>query len=234
MQTLPLGLSLPHGGLETPGDLRALSRLSADDIEKDSDEGSHAMARALRPWMAQYAETSIARAFIDLNREETDLTPDGVVKTLTSWNVPIYTAPLSPETVQQLIATYHRPYHHRLSQFVRHPAIRLSLDLHSMAEHAPPISDHPGTKRPRICLGNARHTAASQSWIETMADLAARFMDPDVQINTPFAGGWITRCHGREMPWIQIEVSREPWISWQAKGEALVELTQRFIEVLKL
>jgi N-formylglutamate amidohydrolase len=30
----------------------------------------------------------------------------------------------------------------------------------------------------------------------------------DVTINKPFAGGFITRSHGREMPWVQIELSR--------------------------
>jgi hypothetical protein len=67
-----------------------------------------------------------------------------------------------------------------------------------------------------------------------MAELAARHLDPDVQINIPFSDGWITRCHGRDMPWIQIELSREPWVSSQEKGDAILGLMRRFVETINI
>jgi len=234
MTTLPIALSLPHAGLDTPPEVRHLSLLTLEDIQKDGDEGSRDMAKVLRPFMADFSEASVARAFVDLNREESDLSRDGVVKTHTCWDTPIYTKPLPPELIRTLIADYYRPYHARLSEFSRQPALRLALDLHTMAEKAPPIAADAGTRRPRLCLGNAHHKSSPCAWIETLAELAARHVDPDVQINTPFAGGWITRSHGREMPWIQVEVSREPWVSWEEKGEAILELMQRFTEAIHL
>ncbi|BCS95118.1 hypothetical protein DSLASN_07500 [Desulfoluna limicola] len=234
MKPLPIALSLPHAGLDTPPEVRHLSLLSPEDIQKDGDEGSRDMAMRLCPYVGDFSEATVARAFVDLNRKEGDLSRDGIVKTHTCWDVPIYNKPLPPGVIDTLITTWHRPYHARLSQFARQPALRLALDLHTMAEKAPPISEDAGTRRPRLCLGNAHHSASPKAWIETLAELAARYVDPEVHINTPFSGGWITRCHGREMPWIQVEVSREPWVSWEEKGEAILELMQRFAEVIHL
>lgn len=234
MPTLPIALSLPHAGLEVPVEVRHLCRLSPEEIRKDGDEGSRQIAGVLRPFLASFVATPIARAFVDLNREEHDISRDGVVKTHTCWNVPIYMQPLSAELIETLIATYHRPWHHRLSGFATHPAIRLAIDLHTMAPHAPPVAPDPGTRRPRLCIGNDHHRAAPRAWVETLAELAARYVDPDVTINTPFAGGWITRSHGREMPWVQLEISREPWLPAEAKGQAILELLRRCAEALFL
>jgi N-formylglutamate amidohydrolase len=51
MTTLPIGLSLPHAGLDVPTEVRALSKLSDDEIRKDSDEGSRDIAMVLRPFI---------------------------------------------------------------------------------------------------------------------------------------------------------------------------------------
>ncbi|VFQ46570.1 N-formylglutamate amidohydrolase [Desulfoluna butyratoxydans] len=233
MKRLPIALSLPHGGLDVPAEVRHLCQLSPKEIQQDGDEGARDIAMPLRPFMASYTETHIARAFVDLNRKEKDISRDGVVKTHTCWDIPIYSEPLPPRLIKELIRRYHRPYHASLSELANTPAIALGLDLHTMAEHAPPIASDPGSRRPRICLGNNNHSAAPRPWVESMAEIAARHIDPDVTINTPFSGGWITQCHGREMPWIQLEISREPWIPHTEKGEAVLEMLQRFIEITR-
>ena len=233
MLSLPIALSLPHAGLEIPVEVYSLCRLSLEEIRQDGDEGSQEIAAIICPFVAVSTEAHIARAFVDMNREEIDISPDGVVKTHTCRNAPIYSAPLPSASIEALISAYHRPYHATLSGFAQNSSVRMGIDLHTMAEYAPPIAPVPGVRRPRICIGNAHHTAAPSLWVETLAEIASRYVDPDVTINTPFSGGWITQSHGREMPWIQLEVSREPWISDGEKGEAILEMLRRFVEVMR-
>ena len=64
----------------------------------------------------------IARAFVDLNRAEDDrppANPDGVVKSATCFDRPIYSEPLDDQTIERLLALYHRPYHEGLESAAR-------------------------------------------------------------------------------------------------------------------
>ena len=41
-----------------------------------------------------------------------------------------------------------------------------------------------------------------------MLDCLQRQFPGEVTVNKPFAGGYITRHHGTEIPWMQIEMAR--------------------------
>jgi N-formylglutamate amidohydrolase len=41
----------------------------------------------------------------------------------------------------------------------------------------------------------------------------------EVTLNQPFSGGYTTRHHGREMPWVQLELSRGDFATPQQKSE---------------
>ena len=41
----------------------------------------------------------------------------------------------------------------------------------------------------------------------------------NVSVNHPFRGGYITRTHASELPWIQLEISRAPFMNNQEKRE---------------
>ena len=68
--------------------------------------------------------------------------PDGLIKSATCYNKPIYKEGKNPnkDTIQLLIKTYYDDYHKLLKSALLNSNIVLALDCHSMAEVAPEIS----------------------------------------------------------------------------------------------
>lgn len=205
--TLPFIVSVPHAGLVIPEETRDLCLLTAEEVAADGDEGARAVY-AIERNVAVFVSTDVARAAVDMNRARDDIRRDGVVKTHTCWNVPIYRTPLSDTVVEALLDRYHRPYHARLSKAAALD-LQLGIDCHTMAATGPPVGPDPGAVRPAVCLSNADETCPDD-WLELMADCFREAYHPNVRLNDPFKGGFITREHGREMPWMQLELSREP------------------------
>ena len=217
--TLPLLLSVPHAGLQVPDDVVDFCILGEEDIRRDSDEGAAEIYLPLRKDVAALITTDVARAIVDMNRGETDRRRDGVIKTHTCWDVPIYRQPPSEPLVRALIKRYHRPYHLKLS---RHAAgKKLGLDCHTMAAVGPPVGPDPGQKRPRICLSNADGTCP-QAWVKSLSEYLAEGFGSEIEINHPFKGGYIIRSHAKELPWIQLEFSRENFWGLEEKGLRLL------------
>jgi N-formylglutamate amidohydrolase len=206
---LPLLISVPHAGLSIPPEVAHLNRLTPQEIAEDGDQGAQEIYAILETEVAQFVTTEIARAFVDLNRAEDDMSKDGVVKTYTCWDIRIYDEPLKPELIQRLLQRYYRPHHRRLSALARLDLV-LGVDCHTMAAHGPPVGPDPGAVRPQICLGNADGTCAAE-WMEGLRTCFQAHFPGRVTVNAPFAGGYITRRHGQEMPWVQLELSRGPF-----------------------
>ena len=68
--------------------------------------------------------------------------------------------------------------------------------------------------------------------IETLRDALARRLGRDVTINRPFRGGYITRSHAAEMPWLQIELSRAPFADLAAKRQAVLGALAELCETI--
>ena len=216
---LPLLLSVPHAGLMTPPEVSAWSILSAQDIRDDSDGGAAAiydLADAVRA----YATTAVARAFVDLNRAEDDRRQDGVVKTHTCWDVPVYDPFPPEEVVETLLARYYRPYHARLRALADSGVI-LGADCHTMAATGPPAGPDPGAERPWVCLSNG-DGACPDDWFVRLHDSFARQFGDHVTLNHPFRGGHITRSHAAELPWVQLELSRAPFLPDEEKRDRVL------------
>jgi N-formylglutamate amidohydrolase len=58
-------------------------------------------------------------------------------------------------------------------------------------------------------------------WVETLSRILAERIGRPVTLNDPFKGGFITRSHANEMPWIQIELSRGGFATAQEKSRAV-------------
>ncbi len=217
---LPLLLSVPHAGLRVPPEAEPYCILTAQEIAADGDVGAAAIY-ALASEAAAYCTTDIARAIIDLNRAEDDRHADGVVKTHTCWNVPVYREFPAEPVVEALLARYYRPYHQRLRELAG-PDIRLGVDCHTMAAYGPPVGPDPGRERPWVCLSNAEGTCPRE-WIEELQDCFEEAFDGPVTINQPFQGGYITRSHAAEMPWVQLELSRAPFVSDDEKRQRVLQ-----------
>jgi formiminoglutamase len=216
---LPLLLSVPHAGLRIPDEVKTLCTLSEQDILRDSDEGAEEIYLPLKPEVAAMVSTDIARAIVDMNRREGDWSRDGVVKTHTCWDVPVYREPLPLRIARFLIQRYHRPYHADLTNHA--PGIVLGVDCHTMATIGPPTGPDPGVERPQICLSNADGTCP-EGWFLALAESLKKTFQTSVSLNHPFKGGYIIRSHAVELPWVQIELSRSALLSNDEKRDRIL------------
>lgn len=226
---LPLLLSVPHAGLEVPPEVADISLLSPSDIAADGDGGA-AEIYLLEEEVTAFITTGIARAFVDMNRAGTDIRKDGVVKTHTCWDVPIYREPLSEDMVQKLLEGYHRPYHTRLEEMTG-TGVRLGIDCHTMAAEGPPVGPDAGRPRPLLCLCDAGGTLPGE-WLRSLADCLESAFDTRPAVNDPFQGGYIIRAHSAELPWVQLEISRADFMSPAEKRKRILDSFRRFCEML--
>jgi N-formylglutamate amidohydrolase len=223
---LPLLISVPHAGLAVPPEAQPYCILSEQQIVEDGDEGAAEIYHGLRDHVAAFVTTAVARAIVDMNRAEDDRRPDGLVKTHTCWNVPVYREFPPPEVIDMLLDQYYRPYHALLTELAK-SGVHLGVDCHTMATKGPPIGPGPGIERPWICLSNGDETCP-QDWIELLADCLSRTFDQDVAINDPFKGGYIVRSHASELPWVQLELSRAPFMSTDEKYLRILSALQEW------
>lgn len=247
--TLPILLSVPHAGWRVPPEAQPYCQLTEAEILHDGDEGA-AEIYDLAQHVAEFVTTDVARAIVDLNRAEDDRRPDGVVKTHTCWNAPVYREFPSPEIVATLLDRYYRPYHVRLSKLANEsatgnrqdPAVStsdlgntarfaLAVDCHTMAAVGPPIAPDPGQTRPEVCLGDANGATLPDGWMDQLLPCFRSAFGESVTVNKPFSGGYITRMHGNEMPWLQVELSRAPFASNADKRTMVLRALTDFCEM---
>lgn len=252
MIQLPFLVSIPHGGTETPDEVRDRTCISLADVLEDSDAFTREIYD-VPEGVKGVLKADVARAFVDLNRAEHDrppANPDGVVKSLTCDGKPIYLPGQEPDEplIEKLLARYHRPYHQAIRETLAQLGtdLVLALDCHSMAAVAPEIAPDPGQRRPAFCLGNRHGQACPREMIEILADClreAFGLGPADVALNRPFAGGYVTRTYGTDpVPWIQVEMSRDLYLrapyfdqeTWNIDRSRLRELKARFLNALQL
>ncbi|MBN1766292.1 MAG: N-formylglutamate amidohydrolase [Sedimentisphaerales bacterium] len=224
MMKLPVLISVPHAGLSVPPELAALNRLTEQEIRKDGDEGADEIYD-IRDHVQAWLTTDVARAFVDVNRPRDDFRKDGVVKTHTCWDIPIYTSPLAPEIVDILLDKYYDPYHAELTRL--RGGVKFGIDCHTMAAQAPPVAPDPGQKRPLVCLSNAGDIFPDE-WLNLMKVFFQEAFQAGILLNHPFKGGYIISRHGLEMPWLQVELSRSDEMDNMQKKARFLEAIEKF------
>jgi N-formylglutamate amidohydrolase len=223
---LPILLSIPHAGWKVPEVVQDVCLLTKKDILEDGDAGAAELYNPLKKEVEAFVSTDIARAIVDMNRAEDDFWKDGVIKTHTCWDVPVYKSYPSEYTIAELIAKYHRPYHAKLSDSAKN--VKIGIDCHTMAAVAPPVAPDRGKRRPPVCLSNADSTCPTD-WIDTLAQYLNQSLGFQVSINEPFKGGYIIRSHADEIPWIQIEFSRAAFLSDEQKSRGLHDALKKWV-----
>lgn len=208
-----------------PDELEENSCISGRDLFDDSDAYVNEIYD-LGDRVARVVKTDIARAFVDLNRSLQDMpprNPDGLIKSATCYNKPIYHRGRIPDESLRsiLIERYYYPYHRMIQKSCRELDLQLCLDCHSMAAIAPNVSpDGNNKKRPTFCISNQEGKTSSEEMVNLLAECISKSFEIDkseIFINDPFKGGHITRTYGNNpIPWIQIEMNRrlylsEPW-----------------------
>lgn len=221
---LPLIISVPHAGLTVPQEVQDYCALTSEQILADSDEGA-AQIYDLKSEVAAYITTDIARAIVDMNRAEDDRGRDGIVKTHTSYNVRVYHQPIPEDLVEILLGRYYHPYHQRLSELAADA--RLGIDCHTMAAVGPPCSKDSGHERPNICLSDAQGSCP-QDWFDKIIHCFEESFNCEISVNHPFKGGYIIRSHSSELPWVQVELSRAPFLTIPAKRECVLRALTLF------
>ena len=224
--TLPLLISVPHAGIRIPPEVEGLCILNEEEIVRDGDEGADRIYYPLKERVTAFVTTDIARAIVDINRAEGDRSKDGVVKTHTCWDVPVYEKELESEMVRTLIEKYHRPYHKELTRFAED--VILGVDCHTMAAQGPPIGPDSGVIRPHLCLSDYGGTCPRE-WTLSLAACLEQAFGTKVSINDPFRGGYIIRSHAKEIPWIQLELSRGHFMSHEEKSECVHEALRAWV-----
>lgn len=219
---LPILLSVPHAGTRVPPEAADYCILDKQAIIEDGDEHAAEIYWPLEKHMAAFVTTDIARAVVDMNRARDDFRKDGIIKTHTCWDVPVYREPLPNAVAQQLIEHYHRPYHDKLRQLARGD-VTLGVDGHTMAGVGPPVGPDTGEKRPAVCLSDVMGDCPP-AWTESMLACFRKAFSPHrVTLNEPFTGGYITRTHSAAIPFVQVELSRAPYLSNAEKSQRVLQ-----------
>ena len=221
---------MPHAGLSVPAEVAGACVLTPAQIAADGDEHA-AEIYAIADRVAAYVTTDVARAVVDLNRAEDDRRPDGVVKTHTCFNEPVWREPLDDATAEMLLAAHFRPYHARLRELASGGGLLLAVDCHTMLAVGPPIGPGAGIPRPHVCLGNADGTCPPE-WMDALVACFRNAFGPQVTHNDPFRGGYITRTHAAEMPWVQIELSRGPFLTNAQKRARVLQALEAAVELI--
>ena len=216
---LPFLLSVPHAGWKIPPEVEDICVLSQKEILEDGDVGAEEIYYPVRDRVAAFVTTDIGRAIVDLNRADDDFRKDGVIKTHTCWEVPVYRTGPSKDLIERLLEKYYHPFHMQLASLAS--KVKLGIDAHTMAAFGPPVGPDPGKERPPVCISNAGFTCP-QTWLESLAACLEESSGLPVSINTPFQGGYIVRSHSAEIPWIQVEYSRAPFLINEQKSKALL------------
>jgi formiminoglutamase len=218
---------VPHAGLTVPSEVKEICQLTKKEIREDGDEGAEAIYYPLKTHVTGFVTTRVARAVLDMNRAENDRRKDGIIKTHTCWDVPVYKKVPTKEMLDSLIDKYYRPYHKKLTEFSKE--VRLGIDCHTMAAFGPPVGPDPGIERPYVCLSNADRTCP-QEWMEIITDCFKRTFNKKVLLNSPFKGGYIIKSHSQETPWIQLEFSRADFMSNDEKRIRLLDALIAFFK----
>ena len=249
MSEFPVLLSIPHGGKKIPHELENHLCINQKDLFDDSDPfvieiydiGNNAKS---------IIKTEIARAFVDLNRAPNDLppnNPDGVIKSATCYQKPIYSKQPDDELRKILIKSYYEPYHKEITELIRKNDFKICLDCHSMAAIAPSISpDGNNKKRPLFCLSNQNGKTSTTQMIDYLAECISEAFSINIEQiskNDPFQGGYITKTYGNKpFPWIQIEMNRDlylskPWfdeLTFEIDPVRLAKLNECFERTLEI
>lgn len=227
----PVILSVPHAGRDYPLQLRAAIRVPVLAIRALEDRYADSLALG-----ARRGETLLvaerARAWIDLNRSESDRDPRlddgahmsgkplsaklrsglGLVPRRVGNSGDIWAQRLSSDDVSHRIQDDHRPYHAALGEALAAARARFGvailLDVHSM----PPLGD--SATAPRLVLGD-RFGKSSGSRFMGRIEGVARAHGVRSANNAPYSGGHILERHGdprRSIHAIQLEFDRSLYL----------------------
>lgn len=230
----PVVVSVPHGGRDYPPDMAAMLRVSPAKLLPLEDRHVDLLATGLAATGAALFVARRPRAWIDLNRAETELDPAmlrgapragfsdtpkvrgglGLVPRRLPGMGELWRGRLDSDEVVRRIEDEHRPYHAALGQALAAARARFGVavlfDLHSM----PPVKGSAWRVPPRIVLGDRFGRSAAPRYVSRLAALVEA-AGLSVAENSPYSGGHILERHGSPVAGVhavQVEIDRSLYL----------------------
>ena len=228
--------ALPHSGRDYGVSCLNQSILDEISIRSSEDAFLDQLIDGIERYGAPKIIANAPRAFIDLNRSTDELDPAlisgiknnvrnprissglGVIPRVVSHGKEIYRGKLSLEQAQSRIEYYWKPYHKDLSILLtRAQSIygqSLLIDMHSMPHEAvSPQSSF--IKAPEIVVGDRFGMSSDPEFTNLIVSIL-KHHGFRVAKNTPFAGAFITKHHGKikeRTHAIQLEIDRSLYMN---------------------
>lgn len=239
----PLIYASPHSGRAYPKAMLALARVGLSALRRSEDAFVDELFAGAANHGAPLLSATVARAFVDLNRDPSELDPDmfheklpvsgaasprvqaglGAIPRVTGDGQPIYWRRLPVAEAERRLSFVYHPYHQALralvDQTLAHSGCAVLVDCHSMPASAR------GPTAPDIVLGD-RFGASCHPSVTGLVEGTLRRMGYRVSRNAPFAGGYTTQTYGRpfrRVHALQIEINRGLYLD-----ERTLERTQGF------
>lgn len=233
---IPVLLSVPHAGRDYPPELMANLRVSPADLLRLEDRYADRLVQSAIASGCSAIVAHCARAWIDLNRAETDIDSGMVVgATAAAGSTPsakargglglfprrlqacgeLWRRPIDRADVEHRIAEVHAPYHNAVAEILsamrKRFGVAILLDVHSM----PPIPvgaahDTP----PQIVVGDRFGRSAASVYAELVIG-RAQAAGMTAALNAPYSGDYILQRHGVPdcgIHALQLEVDRSLYL----------------------
>ena len=223
--------ALPHSGRDYGVSFLNQSILDKISIRSSEDAFLDQLIDGIEEYGAPKIIANAPRAFIDLNRSTDELDPAlisgiknkiqsprissglGVIPRVVSHGKEIYRGKLSLEQAQSRIEYYWKPYHKDLSNLLKWARSiygqSLLIDMHSMPHEA--VSTQSSfIKAPEIVVGDRFGMSSDPEFTNLIVSILKQH-GFRVAKNTPFAGAFITKHHGKikdRTHAIQLEIDR--------------------------
>lgn len=231
----PVIVSVPHAGRHYPPDLLAAARVSRTVLERLEDRHADRLADTAVAQGFTVIVAGMARAYIDLNRDEnewdgqllSDAVPLGTVNSRVRAGLGIVPNRLHPvgdlwrqrigrDELELRLEIVHRPWHRSIATLLEAARSRfgaaLLIDLHSMPRQSG------GT--PQFIVGDRHGQTASSELVDRLLGIAEGH-GLSVARNAPYAGAHGITRHGRRgtaIEALQLEFDRSLYLG--ADGEA--------------
>lgn len=246
-QSAPFVFCSPHSGSLYPSVLLQRSRLDAHTLRKSEDCFVDELFGAVATLGAPLIAARFPRAYLDVNREPYELDPElfgeplpefantqtmrvvgglGTVARIVADGEEIYGQPLPLAAAIERIERLYKPFHgclaHLLERTRRRFGVAILVDCHSMPSAS---MSQPTGGRPDFVIGD-RFGASCDAKVTRLFREAIAQRGYQVQLNRPYAGGFITEHYGQPFKGVhalQIEINRGLYLN-----EAKLTRTRNF------
>jgi len=231
-QTAPFVFCSPHSGRVYPDHFLAQSRLDPLTLRKSEDCFVDELFSGVAPLGAPLIAARFPRAYLDVNREPYELDPElfseplpdfantqsvrvvgglGTIARIVADGEEIYRSRLPLATALERIDRLYVPFHAALARLIESTRKRFGyailVDCHSMPSA---LMAQAGGPRPDFVVGDRFGASCDGKLTRGLKDAIAG-LGYDIQLNRPYAGGYITEHYGRPhrgVHAVQLEINR--------------------------